>query len=88
MKAHAHVHAERLAGRAIGAALDPEADPLKAGSLALSIIREADPAVSGVLDVSTSLDPEGIESMSFRELLAVAQAHGIEVGSTPPALPA
>ena len=72
--------------RAIGAALSPEVDDAKAGSLALSVIREADPAVRGVLDVSTSLDPDALDSLSFRELVALAQQHDITPASTPPEL--
>jgi hypothetical protein len=88
LSAAAIVHSERLAGRAIGAALDPESDPLKAGSLALSIIREAEPRSSATLEVTGEIDPDAIEKLSFRELMSLAASHGITPAETPPQLPA
>ena len=75
-------------GRAVGAALDENADPIKAANLALKVIETADPGDSATLTVSTT---EDIENMSLSELLAFADAHGIDYtrrpGETPPEIP-
>jgi hypothetical protein len=63
--------------------LDEEADPLKAGSLALRLIDAADPPQSASVEISGPLD---LDSMSLPELIAFAQANGIslERDPTPP----
>jgi hypothetical protein len=72
-----------LAGRAISAALDESADPLKAGHLALKVIEAADPRDQATLTVSAE---QQVENMSLAELMAFAEANGITV-PTPPATP-
>jgi hypothetical protein len=48
-------NAKRIAGTAVNAALDPSADPIRAGKLALELIREADPLVQAEISVSGNL---------------------------------
>jgi hypothetical protein len=87
LKAHVHREAERLASTAVNAALDPEADSLRAGSLALRLIETADPPAQTTLEVSADLRPEDVRNLSYRELLAVAEAYNLtplEPSETPP----
>ena len=86
LKIKAHAMAERLAGRVIDAALDEEADPLKAGSLALRVIDSVDPPDRASLEISGELSADGLKELSLSELLAVAAQHGIDY-ATPPATP-
>ena len=76
LKALANVNAERLAGRAITAALDPDTEPLKAADLALRIINEADPRDQAVLSVEGSIDPS---TASLSQLLSFAEHHQISL---------
>jgi hypothetical protein len=71
----------------IDAALDPDADDIKAAHLALGVIREVDPPQEASLEISGALDSEAIERMSLTELLTVAERLGIE-HQAPPALEA
>ena len=73
LRAKAFLHSERLAARALDAALDPDVDSLRAGQLALSIIKEADPAEKGQLVLSQELTPQGVDNLSLSELIAVAE---------------
>jgi len=79
LRAAASLNAVRLAGRAIGAALDPHTEPLKAADLALRIIDQADPQGQDSITVSGSIDPS---TASLSELLSFAEAHGISLDST------
>jgi hypothetical protein len=81
LRAAAIANAERLASRAIGAVLDPAADSLRAGKLALELIDAADPRNQAELTLSTPVDPEVVHSMSLSELLSYAQANGIPYGA-------
>ena len=72
--------------RAVRAALNPEADDLRAGAHALRLLEAAEPREQATLTVSTEVD---VESMSLGELIAFAQANGIAVPeATPPELTA
>jgi hypothetical protein len=72
--------------RALDAALDPEADPIKAGNLALKLIETADPPSQSTLELSANLTPEQVERLSLREAIAYAERLGIEVpAELPPA---
>jgi hypothetical protein len=88
LTAAAIVHGERLAGRAVSAALNPETDDAKAAGIALSIIREAEPRDSATLEIAGEVTPESIDQMSFSELLRLAESLGIDPSATPPQLPA
>jgi hypothetical protein len=70
-----------LAGRAIDAALDPSADSLRAGSLALSIIKEAEPASSGHIELSTEITAESVDNLGLSELLVMAGRLGLTPAS-------
>jgi hypothetical protein len=63
--------------------LDPDADPIKAGGLALRVIDAVDPVSSSTLEVSADLSPEDIEKLSWSEALALAERLGIDVSSPP-----
>jgi hypothetical protein len=73
-----HREAERLARRALSAALDPGADSLRAGALAVRLIAEADPPAQATLEVSADLTPEGVDQLSYSELIQVAHQFGID----------
>jgi hypothetical protein len=82
----AMVESTRLARRALDAALDPNADPIKAGSLALRVIDTVDPPTQASLEISGALSSEQIERMSLSEAIAYANQLGIEVpAELPPA---
>jgi hypothetical protein len=70
------VNAERLAGRAISAALDPEVSPERGARLALDIIEATDPKDQATLTVSGSIDPS---TATLSELLSFAEHHGISL---------
>jgi hypothetical protein len=76
LKALANVNAERLAGRAVSAALDPEVRPDTAAKLALEIIEATDPKDQATLTVSGSIDPS---TATLSELMSFAEAHGISL---------
>ena len=78
LKALANVNAERLAGRAVSAALDPEVRPDTAAKLALEIIEATDPKDQATLTVSGSIDPS---TATLSELMSFAEAHGISLAS-------
>lgn len=67
--------AEPLARRGIDAALDPEANPIQAGRLALALLEAAEPPHASV-SVEGSFDPS---TASLAELLSFAERHGIAV---------
>ena len=72
--ASTRVTRHRAGGRADGAALDKDADPIKAAALTLKVIETAD-RDSATLTVTTTDD---IENISLSELLAFAEAYGID----------
>jgi hypothetical protein len=78
LKALANVNAERLAGRAVSAALDPLVRPDTAAKLALEIIEATDPKDQNTLTVSGSFDPS---TASLSELMSFAHSHGISLSS-------
>lgn len=72
-----------LAGRAVSAALDENADPIKAANLAVKLIETADPPVQAGLTVTAE---QSIDDMPTSELLALA-AQLTPLDATPPATP-
>lgn len=78
LRAVATQNAVRLAGRAVSAALDPQAEPLKAADLALRIIDQADPQGQNSISVSGSFDPS---TASWSQLLSFAESQGMELGA-------
>jgi hypothetical protein len=77
LRAHVHRNAERLAGRALGAALSPATDDAKAAGIAIRLIETADPPSQATLEISADLTPEDVDKLSYSELLRVAEAWGI-----------
>jgi hypothetical protein len=69
-----------VGGRAVGAALSPEVEDSKAGALALRLLDAADPPSQTTVEVSGPVD---VNSMSFSELIAYADAHGIDWRTRP-----
>lgn len=78
LKAYAYVERERIAGRVIGAILDPAVPSGQAARLALDLMDQVDPRVEATITTPLPTDPEGVSSLSIRELLAVGQRLGID----------
>lgn len=78
--------AERLAWRAVDAALDPSVPSEKAIPAVLSLIEAVDPQAQ--IELSTALPEGGVKAMSLDELVSFAEANGIPLpsvdGSTEP----
>jgi hypothetical protein len=69
-----------LGGRAVGAALNPETDAAKAAGIAMRLIETADPPSEATVEISGPVDPG---TMSLSELIAYAEAHGIDWRTRP-----
>lgn len=86
LKLAANREAERLAWRAVDAALDPSLPSDRAVSTVLSLIEAVDPQAH--VELSTSLPEGGIGGMSLAQLVSFAEANGIPLpasdGSTEP----
>jgi hypothetical protein len=63
-------------------------DDAKAANLAIRLIAEAGPAQTASVEISGALSSEQIERMSLSEAIAYAEQLGIEVPTSPEALPA
>jgi hypothetical protein len=88
LQAMAMVESKRLARTAIDAALDPSADPIRAGGLALRVIEAVDPRSETTLELRTDLSPEDVDRLSYSELIRVAEAWNIgapDPSEAPPA---
>jgi hypothetical protein len=79
LRAHVHRNAERLVGRALGAALSPDVDDAKAAGIAMRLIETADPPAQASVEISADLRPEDVRKLSYRELIAFSLANGIEI---------
>lgn len=79
LRAAVLVSAERLGGRAVAAALDPNLAPKDAVSSVIALVDAVDPRTTMVTSVQGSIDPS---TASLSQLLSFAEAHGIEpIGS-------
>ena len=78
LRAQTLLNAERVAGRVLGAVLDPDVRPETAAKLGLDLIEAVDPRQSAEVTMTGNLNGEAIEGMGFRELLSFAQGHGID----------
>jgi len=76
LRAAAFLQRERLARRAVNAALDPELRSDQAVSTILSLVEAVDPRVEATLSTEV-LTPDGVSGMSYRELLSLAESQGI-----------
>ena len=56
---------------------------MQAARLCLDIIEATDPKQTTQVSLTGELGTEAIGAMGFRELLSVAQAHGIDPSSAP-----
>lgn len=79
LRAQVLLSAERLAGRAVGAALDPALHPRDAVNSVLALVDAVDPRTTATAVVTGEIDPS---TASLSQLLSFAEAHGIEpIGS-------
>jgi hypothetical protein len=69
-------NAQRLVGRAVGAALSPETDDAKAAGIAIRLIEQSDPPAQATVEVRADVP---IEEMSYSELIAFARSMGMDV---------
>jgi hypothetical protein len=76
-------NALRLVGRAVGAALNPETDDAKAAGIAIRLIDQADPPSQATVEVSGPVTSEDVKNWSFSQLIAYADAHGIDYTRPP-----
>jgi hypothetical protein len=70
-------------GRAVGAALNPETEDAKAAGIAIRLIEQADPPSQATVEVSGPVSVEDIKGWSFSQLIAYADAHGIDYTRPP-----
>jgi hypothetical protein len=80
LKAAVGLSRERLAWRAVDAALDPSVPSEKAVPAVLSLIDAVDPQAE--MTLSTALPEGGIQGMSLSQLISFADANGIPLPST------
>jgi hypothetical protein len=66
--------------------LNPETDDAKAAGIAMRLIEQADPPSQATLEISGPVTSEALEKMSWSELIAYADANGID-WQTPPETP-
>ena len=76
LKAAVSVNAERLASRAVGAALDPSLAPQQAVDSVLKLVEATDPQTTATAVVMGEFDPS---SASLSQLLSFAGQHGISL---------
>jgi hypothetical protein len=76
-------NAQRLVGRAVGAALNPETDDAKAAGIAMRLIETADPPAQATLEISGPLTEDALKEMSLSQLIAYADAQGIDWRTRP-----
>jgi hypothetical protein len=68
--------------------LSPATDDAKAAGIAIRLISEADPPARATLEVSAALTPEGVDQLSYSELIQVARQFGVtplDPSEAPPA---
>jgi len=83
LRAAVLLEAERLAGRAVGAALDPQQPPKDVVNNVLALVQAVDPQTTVSASIEGSFDPS---TASLSQLLSFAESHGIEpIGSIGPA---
>jgi hypothetical protein len=73
LRALVGLNAERLAGRAVDAALDPSLSPRERVDLSLRLIEAAEPKQQITASIEGSIDPS---TASFSELLSFAEGRG------------
>ena len=91
LAAETFLSAERIAGRVVGAVLDPAVPAATAARLGIDLINAVDPQVTATISTEIPTDPEGVSKLGFSQLLAVGQSMGLVPstdGATPPLLDA
>ena len=86
LRAATFAQAEAVASAALSPISDPSASSMQRHSAALALIREVEPTAH--LEVTSTLPatPEGVEELSFAQLLSLAQEHGLPSVQAIPAL--
>lgn len=84
LKALAYVEAERIAGRVVGAVLDPAVPSATAARLGLDLLQAVDPPVEATLTASIPTTPEGVADLSLTQLLTLGEQMGIPLPSPSP----
>jgi hypothetical protein len=85
LAAEAFRSAERIAGRVVGAILDPQTPPVQAAKLGLDLVNAVDPQVTATLTQSVPTDPEGVAKLTTSQLLTLGEQMGIPLPSSEPA---
>jgi hypothetical protein len=83
LRALAFVEAERIAGRVVGAVLDPRTPADRAARLGMDLIDAVDPQATLTATASMPSTPEGVADLSLSQLLTIGQEMGIPL-PTPP----
>jgi hypothetical protein len=84
LKAMAFVEREAIAGRVIGAVLDPAVPSAQAARLALDLIDQVEPPIQATITGPMPSTPEGVASLSISQLLTLGESMGID--PSPPSL--
>ena len=77
LAAEAFLNAERIAGRVVGAVLDPAVPAAQAAKLGLELVNAVDPQVTATISASMPTDPEGVSKLSISQLLTLGESMGI-----------
>src|SRR4029453_5135565 len=83
VKALAYVEREGIAGRVVGAILDPAVPSGQAARLGLDLLQAVDPPGEATLTASTPSPPEGVADLSLTQLLTLGEQMGIPLPSLP-----
>jgi len=76
--------AAELASRSVAAALDPDLAPERAIRGILDLVDAVDPKAEVLLSEALPEDREGVEALGYKQLLALAEAHGIALPALEP----
>ena len=82
LKALAFHHSEAIAAAALDGAISSEIPAQSRAAHALRLINEVDPPLQIEASVALPDNPEGVEALSYRDLLSIAEQHGYR-GSEP-----
>ena len=85
LAAETFASAERIAGRVVGAILDPQTPPVQAARLGIELVNAVDPQVTATLTQSVPTDPEGVAKLTTSQLLSLGEQMGIPLPSSEPA---
>jgi len=78
LKAAAFAESEAIAGRVIGAVLDPATPSVSAARLGLDLINSVDPPVVATVTTPLPSDPEGVSTLSMSQLFELGERLGID----------